>query len=76
MTDIKEPINTTSDSDGTSLSVVYEKPQKVLLAKSWGGLWPPQPPRNYPPETVYRCRGKIEYAYTMLKSQICSVTTF
>ena len=36
MTDIKEPINTTSD--GTFLSVVCENPKKVLLAKSWGGL--------------------------------------
>ena len=40
MTDIKEPINTTSD--GTFLSVVCEKnPKKVLLAKSWGAVAPP-----------------------------------
>ena len=47
MTDIKEPIDTTSD--GTFLSVVCENPKKVLLAKSWGGHSPPSPPRNYPP---------------------------
>ena len=44
LTDIKEPINTTSD--GTFLSVVCEPPPppppKVLLAKV-GGLWPPPP---------------------------------
>ena len=53
MTDIKEPINTTSD--GTFLSVVCENPEKVLLANSWGGHSPPppQPPRNYPPATYY-----------------------
>ena len=45
MTDIKEPINTTSDA--TFLSVLCENPKKVLLAKSWG-VWPP--PRNYPPD--------------------------
>ena len=44
MTDIKEPINTTSD--GTFLSVVCENPEKsVVLAKR-----PPLPPPwNYPP---------------------------
>ena len=43
MTDIKEPIDTTSD--GTFLSVVCETPKKVLLAKSWGGATaPPAPP--------------------------------
>ena len=47
MTDIKEPINTTSD--GTFLSVVCENTKKVLLAKSWGGYGPPSPPRNNPP---------------------------
>ena len=52
MTDIKEPINTTSD--GTFLSVVCENPKKVLLAKIWGGCGPPSPPRNYPPgSTIY-----------------------
>ena len=50
MTDIKEPINTTSD--GTFLSVVCENPKKVLLAKSWGGCAPP--PRNYPPANGLR----------------------
>ena len=47
MTDIKEPINITSD--GTFLSVACENPKKVLLAKSWGAVAPPSPPRNYPP---------------------------
>ena len=43
MTDIKELINITSDC--TFLTVVCENPEKVLLAKSWGGH---SPPRNYP----------------------------
>ena len=49
MTDIKEPINTTSDD--TFLSVVCENPEKVLLAKSWGGggPQPPQSPQELPP---------------------------
>ena len=42
MTDIKEPINTTSD--GTFLSVVCENPKKVLLSKSWGAVAPLAPP--------------------------------
>ena len=44
---IKEPINTintTSDATFLSLSVLCEKPQKVLLAKSWGAVAPPAPP--------------------------------
>ena len=47
MTDIKEPINTTSD--GTFLSVV-KTPKKVLLAKSWGGggATDPSPPGSTP----------------------------
>ena len=49
MTDIKEPINTTSN--GTFLSVVCGNPKKGLLAKSWGGggLWPPKPPPGITP---------------------------
>ena len=46
MTDIKEPINTTSD--GTFLSVACENTKKCCWPKV-GGLWPPSPPRNYPP---------------------------
>ena len=45
MTDIKEPINTTSD--GTFLSVVCESPEKCCWPKV-GGPQPPSPPRNYP----------------------------
>ena len=45
MTDIKEPINTTSD--GTFLSVVCEKPEKSVVGQKLGGH---SPPRNYPPE--------------------------
>ena len=44
MTDIKEPINTTSD--GTFLSVVCNNPEKSVVGQKLGG---PQPPRNYPP---------------------------
>ena len=53
MTDIKEPINTTSD--GTFLSVMCENPQKVLLAKGWGGHSPPpqSPPGITPLLTVH-----------------------
>ena len=54
MTDITEPINTTSD--GTFLSVVCENTKKVLLAKCWGAVAPPAPPRNYPPDMCV-CRG-------------------
>ena len=45
MTDIKEPINTTSD--GTFLSVVCEKTPKSVVGQKLGGH---SPPRNYPPE--------------------------
>ena len=46
MTDIKEPINTTSD--GTFLSVVCENPEKIVIGQKLGGH---SPPRNYPPDT-------------------------
>ena len=43
MTDIKEPINTTSD--GSFLSVVCEKPEKSVVGqKLGGGHSPPAPP--------------------------------
>ena len=45
MTDIKEPINTTSD--GTFLSVVCENPEKSVVGQKLGGH---SPPRNYPPD--------------------------
>ena len=55
MTDIKEPINTTSD--GTFLSVVCENPEKkVLLAKSWGAQ-PPPPPQELPPWNINKLKG-------------------
>ena len=46
MTDIKEPINTTSD--GTFLSVVCENPEKSVVDQSWGCA-PPSPPQELPP---------------------------
>ena len=61
MTDIKEPINTTSD--GTFLSVVCENPKNVLSAKS-------SPPGITPlittqlrlaPETEDERRARLEY---------------
>ena len=48
MTDIKEPINTTSD--GTFLSVVCENPEKSVVGQKLGGHSPPSPPKNYHPE--------------------------
>ena len=39
MTDIKEPINTTSD--GTFLSVVCENPEKSVVSQKLGGPSPP-----------------------------------
>ena len=42
MTDIKEPINTTSD--GTFLSVVCENPEKSVVGQKLGGHSPPSPP--------------------------------
>ena len=76
MTDIKEPINTTSD--GTFLSVVCENPEKsvaghtkVLLATA-----PQPPPRNYPPE--YELGGDraviIESALVAILSSSTSVS--
>ena len=53
MTDIKEPINTTSD--GTFLSVVCENPEKSDVGQNWGATAPP--PRNYPPVSVGMCVG-------------------
>ena len=47
MTDIKEPINTTSD--GTFLSVVCEKTPKSVVGQKFGGLCPPPPPQELPP---------------------------
>ena len=49
MTDIKEPINTTSD--GTFLSVVCENPEKSVVGQKLGGGGPqfPQPPQELPP---------------------------
>ena len=53
MTDIKEPINTTSD--GTFLSVVCENPEKSVVGQKLEGLWPPQSPQELPP-----CRSEME----------------
>ena len=47
MTDIKEPIYTTSD--GTYCQWCVKTPKKVLLAKSWWGCGPPQPPQELTP---------------------------
>ena len=46
MTDIKEPINTTSD--GTFLSVVCENPEKSVVGQKLGAT-APQPPQELPP---------------------------
>ena len=54
MTDIKEPINTTSD--GTFLSVVCENPKKVCWPKV-GGLWPAPPGITLLAETERGGRG-------------------
>ena len=57
MTDIKEPINTTSD--GTFLSVVCENPEKkVLLAKSWGA---PSPPPRIKPQMTHLNFGNMDW---------------
>ena len=48
MTDIKEPINTTSD--GTLLSVVCENPEKSVVGQKLGGG--PQPPQPPPPQEL------------------------
>ena len=42
MTDIKEPINTTSD--GTFLSVMCENPEKSVVGQKLGGHSPQAPP--------------------------------
>ena len=53
MTDINEPIYTTSD--GTFLTVVCENPEESVVGQKLGGHSPPPPPppntppRNYPP---------------------------
>ena len=60
MTDIKEPINTTSDGQWC---VKY--PKKVLLAKSWGAQ-PPSPPP--PPQELPPCsprRTSVEFLFAM-----------
>ena len=46
MTDIKEPINTTSDS--TFLSVLCENPEKSFVGQKLGGHSPPAP-QELPP---------------------------
>ena len=80
MTDIKEPINTTSD--GTFLSVVCENPEKSVVGQKLGGHSPPPPPpappRNYPPECELGgeschhcvCHGRyIEFLHFSVKRQ-------
>ena len=47
MTDIKEPINTTSDD--TFLSVVCENPEKSVVGQKLGATAPQPPPQELPP---------------------------
>ena len=47
MTDIKEPINTTSD--GTFLSLVCENPEKSVVGQKLGGPQSPQTPPGITP---------------------------
>ena len=47
MTDIKEPINTTSD--GTFLSVVCENPEKSVVGQKLGAVATPAPLGITPP---------------------------
>ena len=54
MTDIKEPINTTSD--GTFLSVVCENPEKSVVGQKLGGPQPPQHPQELPPAYMRKTR--------------------
>ena len=49
MTDIKEPINTSSD--GTFLSMVCENPEKSVVGQKLGG--PPSPPGITPCYMMY-----------------------
>ena len=53
MTDIKEPINATSD--GTILSVVCENTEKSVVGQKLGGLSPPPPPQELP-SCIYTTR--------------------
>ena len=62
MTDIKEPINTTSD--GTFLSVVCENPEKSVVGQKLGVH---SPPSNYPPAIVYKCSTTfVDFNFTFL----------
>ena len=79
MTDIKEPINTTSD--GTFPSVVCENPEKSVVGRKLGGCGPPAPPGITPlikrgssalPSPSFRSNtegGLKSFYYTALKLQ-------
>ena len=59
MTDIKEPINTTSD--GTFLSVVCENPEKSVVGKNLGATAPPAPPpQELPPALQLKMEGQFK----------------
>ena len=67
MTDIKEPINTTSD--GAFLSVVCEKPKKKCCwPKVGGAVAPPSPPRNYPLLNAYSLPLFIHSSFVLFSS--------
>ena len=67
MTDIKEPINTTSN--GTFLSVVCEIPEKSVVCQKLVGPQPPQPPQELPPCLGPVIFGEIEGLISYLRSK-------
>ena len=65
MTDIKEPINTTSD--GTFLSVVCENPEKSVVDQKLGGTPPPPPaPQELPPCNAVKQQDFLQIATVVL----------
>ena len=63
MTDIKEPINTTSD--GTFLSVVCENPEKSVVDQKLGGPQLPQLPQELLP-----CNELLHLIFSQLECAI------
>ena len=71
MTDIKEPINTTSD--GTFLSVECENPEKSVVGQKLGGAVAPPPPQ--PPQELPPCFQCLPLLFDKLK-EIIGLTLF